>query len=171
MKDNNFIFYFDAEGRIRLVEEACTFLKRISDCECYDYVNDKIYAYYGSSVGARRICLALYEGDMIKEKYSVYSLERCAYEKYVYNDDLLSYIETCIYEVKKEPRKWKQKFYFDKKNNLQLIQRVEGAWREKHHSLQKKHNLQKTMFNQTFNMENLVIGVNLNLENENIQFM
>lgn len=71
MKDNNFIFYFDAEGRIRLVEEACTFLKRISDCECYEYVNDKIYAYYGSSIGARRICLALYEGDMIKKIFCI----------------------------------------------------------------------------------------------------
>lgn len=133
MKNDNFIFYFDDADRIVLVKEASTFLKRICDFECYEYVDGKVYAYYGSLSTARRICLAIYEEDKIIEKYSIYSLERYGYEKYVYKDNVLSYIEVCIYEEKKEPRKWCKNFYFDSRNNLKLIQCVSGKWRQNYY--------------------------------------
>lgn len=179
MKDDNFIFYFDESGRIRLVEEASTFLKRICDFECYEYVDNRIYAYYGSLSGVRRISVGLYKDGKIMEKYTMYSVERYSYEKYVYNDNLLNCIETCVYEVRKETRKWKHKFYFDQKNNLKLIQKIEGSWRENSYSTVKINNkklevcierqvidLWQTMFSKVHNMDNSVVVINLNLEND-----
>lgn len=42
---------------------------------------------------------------------------------------LLDRINVCVMEEKKEPRKWKQRFYFDENNNLRLIQRVMESYR------------------------------------------
>lgn len=179
MKDDNFIFYFDENNRIRLVEEACTFLEKICDYECYEYMDNKIYAYCGALSGVKRISTGIYDNNKLMEKYTVYSLERCAYEKYIYKDDLLCHIDTYVYEERKQPRQWKLKFYFDQKSNLKLIQRVEGSWRENRYNAVKISNkkLETVMEYQLMelwkdvqcyvnNTETPVIGVSLNLEND-----
>ena len=179
MKDDNFIFYFDENNRIRLVEEACTFLKKICDYECYEYMDNKIYAYCGALSGVKSISIGVYKNNKLMEKYTLYSLERYAYEKYIYKNDLLCYIETYVYEERKETRQWKERFYFKQKSDLQLIQRVEGSWRENRYSTVKINNkklesnvenhvngLSKKMFGQVRDMKDLVLGLNLNLEND-----
>ena len=179
MKDGNFIFYFDENNRIRLVEEACTFLKTLYSYECYEYVGNKIYKYCGVLSGVNRISIGIYENNKLMETYSMYSWERRAYEKYIYNGDLLCYIETYVFEERKANRQRKEQFYFNEKGDLQLIQRIRGAWKENTYSVVKINNkklesaidhqvtaMWKDLQCQINSLESPVIGINLNLEND-----
>ena len=126
MKDDNYIYHFDDVGRIRLVEEACTFLRKISDFECYDYKNDRIFYYSGNNKKFNYIQCALLENAKVMESYAISDLERFIYEKYEYIGERLYSIEKTILCENKEPRKWIEYFYYNG-SVLKMIQKVEGS--------------------------------------------
>ena len=127
MKDDNYIYSFDEMERIILIEEASTFLGKIYNYECYDYVQDRIYGYRGDSRNLKFVQIGILENGKVKEIYAISDMERFIYEKYDYNDGVLESISQNIFCENKEPRQWKELFYFDEKNNLKLIQTVEGV--------------------------------------------
>lgn len=128
MKDDNYIYYFDDEDKIRLVEEASSFLKKIDSFECYDYYNNKIYEYHGNFSSLSAIKLSLFDNGKIQEKYVIYKPEHFAYEKYVYKDNILSRLDVCVLKTGRESHEWCENFYFDN-DKLKLIQRVDGIYK------------------------------------------
>lgn len=127
MKDNNYIYYFDAQGKIRLIEEACSFLGKIYSFEYYDYYDDKIYQYRGNLSRFGSVKLSILDNDKIQESYIMYEPGHFVYERYLYKDNILSQINVYRSENGKV-REWHENFYFDN-SKLKLIQRIEGIYK------------------------------------------
>lgn len=127
MEDGYFIYHFDEEGRIRIIEEACTSLRKLHDFECYEYLGNEIYSYRGNSSGLINMRLCLLENNQIRERYSVFRRSGFSYEKYIYQSKTLIQIDIYFQGISdKEPRRAKEVFYYDENKNLQLIQRLEN---------------------------------------------
>lgn len=154
MKDDNYIYHFDKQGNIRLVEEASTFLKKISKFECYDYIENKVYSYCCTLSGINCISLSIFNDNIILEKYIIYEPDRFAYEEYQYCNDILKQINVEIIYAKKESRRRKELFFYDNNQKLMLIQRIEEKYKYNEYS-EVNLNYKK---------------IELNLENEIIEF-
>lgn len=129
MEDGYFIYHFDEEGRIRIIEEACTSLRKLHDFECYEYLGNKIYSYRGNSSGLINMRLCILENNQFQEIYTV-AKYAFSYEKYIYKEGKLQQIDQYFKgDGDKEPRRAREIFYYDIKNILRLIQQTENGYR------------------------------------------
>lgn len=129
MKDGYCVYGFDEEGRIRLIERACTSFKNFYDFECYDYIGDKIYEYLCSLISSVRVGINIFEGDKIKETYTIYEKNRWSYDNYIYDKEFLSRIDVSVLDIYGKIRKWHEKFFYDDKKKVIVIQQEENGHR------------------------------------------
>ncbi|MCD7836479.1 MAG: hypothetical protein LUG83_07525 [Lachnospiraceae bacterium] len=130
MKDGYCVYGYDEEGRIRLVEHACTSFEKFYNFECYDYVGEKVYAYSCSLLSSSYVSVNIFEGDKIQETYKIYKDNRWSYDNYIYSGDNLSSINVCIQDIHGEMREWHENFFYDEKKKLKIIQREEAGHRQ-----------------------------------------
>lgn len=83
MEDNYFVYHFNAEDKVCLVEEGCTFLKRIDDYTLYDYHEDYLYKYELQKFDVINVNKYFIENGKIIEGYK-YAKFGHSYEQYVY---------------------------------------------------------------------------------------
>lgn len=127
MEDDYFIYHFDEEGRIRLIEEACTSLKKLCYFDCYEYMGNRIYSYRVTSTGLANVRLCFLENNQIQERYSVFGRNGFSYERYIYRGEILIQIDEYFQgRSDKEPRRAQEIFYYDRKNNLRMVQKLEN---------------------------------------------
>lgn len=124
MENECFIYHFNKEGRVCLVEEASTFLKKIENYTLYDYCGNYLYKYECQNDGMISVNKYFYENGKVVEGYTYAKFGHC-YEQYVYNDEQLEKISYVHFEHQQElESRWESHFYYNKERKLKLIQQV-----------------------------------------------
>ena len=129
MEDGYYIYHFDDEGRIRLVEGADSDLKKLCDFEYYEYAGNRVYSNIVTFSGPANMRLCILENNQFQEIYTV-AKYAYYYEKYKYIGGKLQQIDQYFKgDGDIEPRRAREIFYYDIKNTLRLIQRIENGYR------------------------------------------
>lgn len=124
MENNHMIYYFNKDDKVCLVEEACTFLKKIEYYTLYDYHENYIFKSQCQSYKLTNVSLYFIENGKISEGY-FYAKRSHIYEQYVYNGEQLEkIIYTCFEHELETVINYENYFYYNEKNNLKLIQKV-----------------------------------------------
>lgn len=124
MKDNYYKYFFDAEGRIRIIVNPSEFLQKEYDFKLYEYQKEQIYSYICNCNDVLSVSLSIFNNGKMIMKY-VYSPYAFSWEKYQYKKNLLEEIQ--IYRKKQLSEDIvleTQKFFYSESGNLFLIKKV-----------------------------------------------
>lgn len=124
METGCFVYHFNTQNKVCLVEGASTFLKRIENYTLYDYHEDYLYKYECQQAGIISVNKYFLNNGRISEGYT-YAKFGHSYEQYVYNEERLIKIIVTHFDHQQETKsEWENHFHYDKKEKLELIQQV-----------------------------------------------
>lgn len=124
MENDCFAYYFNAEDKICLVEEANTFLKNIDDYTLYDYSENCMYKCECQQSGVLNVNKYLLENGKVVEGYT-YAKFGHSHEQYIYSEGRLEKIVYIHFDHQQGTRNsWENHFFYNKNKELKLIQRV-----------------------------------------------
>lgn len=124
MENDCFAYYFNAEDKVCLVEEANTFFKNIDDYTLYDYSENCLYKYECKQSGVVNTSRYFLKNGRVVEGYT-YAEFGHGYEQYVYSEERLEKILYTHFDHQQDKVfSWEYHLYYNKNGKLKLIQKV-----------------------------------------------
>ena len=121
MNDNCFIYYFDEENRVRLIENMSKFLKKMYYYRKIDYTENGIISFYCNCHEVINVSKAIMKNGRVDEIYRC-TKEKKRYEKYIYENEKLIEIHIFFIKEKEIVKTESNQFYYNK-GKLEIIQR------------------------------------------------